>query len=64
MRRRCAVCGNPIQQPAVGRPRRFCSHACRQLAYRRRLAPRLTRVARATAETQALLNAILGTRRR
>jgi len=32
----CAACGRPLAQPARGRRRRHCSHACRQVAYRRR----------------------------
>ncbi|WP_037070066.1 MerR family transcriptional regulator [Pseudonocardia acaciae] len=32
----CEVCGLPVVRPATGRPRRYCSHACRQRAYRRR----------------------------
>jgi recombinational DNA repair protein RecR len=26
----CQECATPIEQPATGRPRRFCSDACRQ----------------------------------
>lgn len=33
---RCRVCGGPVEQPASGRPRAYCSHACRQRAYRDR----------------------------
>lgn len=33
---RCAVCRRAFRQPAVGRHGRYCSHACRQVAYRRR----------------------------
>jgi hypothetical protein len=29
----CAVCGGQLVQPARGRPRLFCSGACRQRAY-------------------------------
>ncbi|MGQ4511839.1 TetR/AcrR family transcriptional regulator C-terminal domain-containing protein [Streptomyces sp. DW26H14] len=32
----CAVCGTAVPVPARGRPRRYCSPACRQRAYRRR----------------------------
>ncbi|WP_084958004.1 TetR/AcrR family transcriptional regulator C-terminal domain-containing protein [Thermoactinospora rubra] len=32
----CRVCGNPVQQPPSGRPRTYCSRACRQRAYRSR----------------------------
>ncbi len=33
----CPVCARPLEQPAgSGRRRRYCSHACRQVAYRRR----------------------------
>lgn len=32
----CVNCGAEIQQPAAGRPRRFCCDACRQADYRRR----------------------------
>jgi site-specific DNA-methyltransferase (adenine-specific) len=35
--RRCPVCARPIPpQTGAGRPRAYCSHACRQVAYRRR----------------------------
>jgi site-specific DNA-methyltransferase (adenine-specific) len=34
---RCPVCSRPIApHPGAGRPRAYCSHACRQVAYRRR----------------------------
>jgi hypothetical protein len=29
-------CGRPIEQRKTGRPRQWCSHSCRQLAYHRR----------------------------
>lgn len=32
----CAVCGREISQEKVGRPRLYCSAACRMLACRRR----------------------------
>ncbi|GAA3383916.1 TetR/AcrR family transcriptional regulator [Cryptosporangium minutisporangium] len=32
----CPVCGNPMERAASGRPREYCSRACRQRAYRRR----------------------------
>jgi site-specific DNA-methyltransferase (adenine-specific) len=32
----CEACSRPVKQPARGRRRRFCSSACRQVAYRRR----------------------------
>lgn len=32
----CRVCGAPIEQPLVGRPRAYCSDVCRQRASRRR----------------------------
>ncbi|MEU1879938.1 TetR/AcrR family transcriptional regulator [Streptosporangium sp. NPDC020072] len=32
----CVVCGTPVEQPASGRPRAYCSPSCRQRAYRRR----------------------------
>lgn len=34
--RSCAVCDKPIEQPATGRPRFYCSAACSQAAYRDR----------------------------
>lgn len=34
----CEACGEPVPRPTTGRPRRYCSHACRQRAYRRRAA--------------------------
>ena len=30
----CERCGAPLGQPTTGRPRRFCSNACKQMAYR------------------------------
>lgn len=35
-RKRCPECKGPIAAAATGRPRRYCSPACRQRAYRRR----------------------------
>jgi hypothetical protein len=35
----CEGCGAQLAQPATGRPRRTCSDACRQRAYRRRQFP-------------------------
>ncbi|SEG81321.1 regulatory protein, tetR family [Thermomonospora echinospora] len=32
----CRVCGEPVEQPSAGRPRRYCSRACQQRAYRAR----------------------------
>lgn len=32
----CVHCGAPLRQPASGRPRRYCSPACKQAAYRHR----------------------------
>ncbi|MER7417311.1 TetR/AcrR family transcriptional regulator [Micromonospora peucetia] len=32
----CRVCGNPVRRAATGRPRTYCSRACRQRAYRQR----------------------------
>ncbi|MFL0395114.1 helix-turn-helix domain-containing protein [Streptomyces albus] len=34
----CGVCGAPLLQHRQGRPAEYCSHACRQAAYRRRRA--------------------------
>ncbi|MGW7596177.1 hypothetical protein ACWGK9_44965, partial [Streptomyces rubiginosohelvolus] len=35
----CPQCGNPVSRPAsTGRPRTYCSDACRQRAYRARRA--------------------------
>lgn len=33
----CALCGKPIANSPTGRPRTYCSAACRQKAYRNRL---------------------------
>ena len=33
-RPRCLVCGEPLQHKPTGRPRRFCSPACRQKDWR------------------------------
>ena len=32
----CEVCATPIERDGFGRPRRYCSDACRQAAYRSR----------------------------
>jgi site-specific DNA-methyltransferase (adenine-specific) len=32
---RCLTCRQPFTQPARGRPKRYCDHPCRQVAYRR-----------------------------
>ena len=37
---RCGVCNREIVQPATGRPRVYCSSACRQRAYRAAVALR------------------------
>ncbi|MBP2471757.1 hypothetical protein JOF53_000629 [Crossiella equi] len=35
--RHCAWCGRPLPDSGrIGRPRRYCGHACRQRAYERR----------------------------
>ncbi|MEV0197892.1 TetR/AcrR family transcriptional regulator [Nonomuraea sp. NPDC050691] len=34
----CRVCGTPVERPPSGRPRAYCSPACRQRAYRERRA--------------------------
>lgn len=33
---KCAHCGGPMEQPGLGRRRRYCSAACRQAALRTR----------------------------
>lgn len=33
---RCVVCGGAVGSASTGRPRDYCSHACRQRAYRQR----------------------------
>jgi AcrR family transcriptional regulator len=38
----CAACGKDLEPPERGRPRRFCSHACRARAYRARKTEALT----------------------
>ncbi|ASE52975.1 hypothetical protein CEQ03_09535 [Stenotrophomonas maltophilia] len=35
---RCEVCGGPLRDQATGRPRRYCTDACRQKAHRIRRA--------------------------
>jgi predicted nucleic acid-binding Zn ribbon protein len=32
----CLICGRPLEQHKVGRPRSYCSDACRVKAYRQR----------------------------
>lgn len=32
----CPQCGNPLAQPEIGRPKRYCGDACRKAAYRER----------------------------
>lgn len=31
---RCPICSGPIERAATGRPATYCSHACRQAAFR------------------------------
>jgi hypothetical protein len=50
----CSQCGGAVVQPATGRPRRHCSAACKQRAYRRRKARKL-RGLHLTAELRAEL---------
>ena len=38
--RTCAVCDKPKAQPGTGRPRMYCSDACKHVAHRDRLAKR------------------------
>ncbi|WP_435593606.1 TetR/AcrR family transcriptional regulator [Nocardia sp. bgisy118] len=33
----CLMCGKPVKRPISGRPRLYCSRACQQRAYRKRL---------------------------
>jgi hypothetical protein len=47
---RCAVCGEPLQQPATGRRRRYCGPACRRRAERGRVKPGETRSCRRTRQ--------------
>ncbi|WP_242907727.1 MerR family transcriptional regulator [Actinomadura terrae] len=37
---RCAACAKPVTRASRGRPRKYCSRACRQRAYRARSADR------------------------
>ncbi|WP_068065736.1 TetR/AcrR family transcriptional regulator [Nocardia xishanensis] len=37
---RCPICGAELDAPGIGRPRRYCSAACRQKAHRSRVAVR------------------------
>ena len=39
---KCEACGTPVNQVAKGRPRRFCSTACRKAAWRARKRPAKT----------------------
>jgi hypothetical protein len=32
----CPQCGNPLVQPEVGRPKRYCGDGCRKAAYKAR----------------------------
>jgi hypothetical protein len=50
----CDQCGTEFIQPATGRPRRHCSDACRQRAYRQRQS---TRAGALTFETRQLVKA-------
>ncbi|PRY30315.1 TetR/AcrR family transcriptional regulator [Umezawaea tangerina] len=34
----CVTCGKPVEKPATGRPKEYCSRACQQRAYRARQA--------------------------
>ncbi len=33
---KCPQCGNPLVQPEIGRPKRYCEDTCRKAAYRER----------------------------
>lgn len=37
---KCPICGQDVPQPTVGRPRRYCSQACKSRAQRQRAAYR------------------------
>ena len=60
---RCAQCGGPLPPPApTGRPRRYCSGACRSLAsYHRRRVPAVAWTAEDGARAEADLAAFLAT---
>jgi hypothetical protein len=49
--RPCEWCGGTIQQPKIGRLRRYCRRTCRELAYRERATRR--RIAQAVEEATA-----------
>jgi site-specific DNA-methyltransferase (adenine-specific) len=57
---RCEVCQRPIEQPRRGRRRRYCTTACRQVAYRTRQgqAHRRKLVALVQADARDLLAAL------
>jgi endogenous inhibitor of DNA gyrase (YacG/DUF329 family) len=47
---RCARCGTPFPRASTGRPRAYCSNACRQADYRRRAERRAGELLREMAE--------------
>ena len=55
-RRRCAAdgCSQPITDVSRGRPRHYCSNACRQRAYRQRVATERAATSDDTAIRQRL----------
>ena len=50
---RCAHCGAEMEQAATGRPRRFCSAACRTANYRARVT-KVNRTAQAATSRMIL----------
>jgi hypothetical protein len=58
----CGICGDELEQPEVGRPRRYCGPACRRMAERRvRIAEQLlTRALKAEQDAMAHLAAAPG----
>jgi hypothetical protein len=52
----CRICGCRFDPPEVGRPQVYCSQACRQSAYRARVASHRARAA--AAEVRSMLAAV------
>ena len=52
---RCSACGGPIERAATGRPAMYCSHACRQAAFRGVTKPEVAPTSTPTVEPANLL---------
>jgi endogenous inhibitor of DNA gyrase (YacG/DUF329 family) len=52
--KKCANCGRVLRQAATGRPRKFCSGACKQVAYIERIREAAEQSGREAGREQAI----------